>query len=411
MSSRQSTLFDGARLQMTDSIKMTIESLAEHGATHRHWVIAWSGGKDSTALLTVAIWLVMSGKVPRPESITILFADTRMEIPPLWIAAQTIRDELAVAGDELAAFGIRLDVQIVMAPLDRRFWVYMLGRGVPPPTNTFRWCTDKLKIDPMKVAMEAVAATLDEKVLLLIGLRLGESAARDDRIAVACSKDDGECGTGLFERTAPTHVCDKLSPILHWRVCHVWEWLRRWAPMAEFGDWSTEIVAEAYGGDDAEDLAARTGCMGCDLVVEDRAMKICSRLPGWDYLGPIAPALKGIYAYLRLPSSRLRQPGGERRKDGKLSVNQQRLGPLKIEVRLEALDRVLALQATASAAAAERGRPPIDLINPEEEARIRELIAAGTWPDKWDGSQPGGEVMLDQEFADGTSQPLLNIFK
>ena len=52
-------------------------------------------------------------------------------------------------------------------------------------------------------------------------------------------------------------------------------------------------------------------------------------------------------------------------------------------------------------------RPCIDLINAEENARIRELIAAKTWPQKWDGTEPTGDVPLDRVFADGTVQPLM----
>src|SRR4030067_1080029 len=33
-----------------------------------------------------------------------------------------------------------------------------------------------------------------------------------------------------------------LAPLLHWRVCHIWEWLRHWAPNEEFGGWPTEII-------------------------------------------------------------------------------------------------------------------------------------------------------------------------
>jgi DNA sulfur modification protein DndC len=45
--------FDGGRrLQMTESIELTIQSLQAYGPDHPDWGIAWSGGKDSTATLT-----------------------------------------------------------------------------------------------------------------------------------------------------------------------------------------------------------------------------------------------------------------------------------------------------------------------------------------------------------------------
>lgn len=56
------------------------------------------------------------------------------------------------------------------------------------------------------------------------------------------------------------------------------------------------------------------------------------------------------------------------------------------------------------------GRPLVDLLNAEEEARIRELIADGTWPNKWDGTEAIGDELLEKVFADGSSQPLLPMF-
>jgi DNA sulfur modification protein DndC len=46
-----------------------------------------------------------------------------------------------------------------MAPLDKRFLVYILGRGVPPPNNnTLRWCTRQIKVDPMAAELSERAA-------------------------------------------------------------------------------------------------------------------------------------------------------------------------------------------------------------------------------------------------------------
>lgn len=39
------TLFEGVRLQMTDAIRLTAESLRLYGERYDHWCFAWSGGK------------------------------------------------------------------------------------------------------------------------------------------------------------------------------------------------------------------------------------------------------------------------------------------------------------------------------------------------------------------------------
>ncbi len=42
---RQGSIFSSSkRLQMTDSIDLTVQSLQAHAVEHDHWCIAWSGG-------------------------------------------------------------------------------------------------------------------------------------------------------------------------------------------------------------------------------------------------------------------------------------------------------------------------------------------------------------------------------
>lgn len=394
---RQEGLFGSRRLQMNESIDLTIASLAAYGPSHRHWAFAWSGGKDSTTLLTLVMFLIESGGVPRPERITVLYADTRLELLPLWLSAQSIRDELSERG---------IEVRTVMAPLDKRFLVYILGRGVPPPNNnTLRWCTRQIKIDPMADELKRIA-TPGEKILMLTGVRQGESAIRDNRIAMSCGKNGAECGQGWYQETLSGALCNTLAPILHWRVCHVWEWLQHWAPMAEFGDWSTELLAEAYGGDEAEEANARTGCVGCPLANQDTALDRLIARARWAYLAPLRE-LRPLWRELRSPIVRIRKPGGESRQDGSLVANQQRMGPITLDGRLSALERVLDIQGRLNADAAQAGRPCVDLLNAEEEARIRELIAARTWPQRWSGEEPSAAEMFESVNADGTSQPLL----
>jgi DNA sulfur modification protein DndC len=344
---RQLSLFGGQRIQMNESIELTIASLNAYGPRHRHWAIAWSGGKDSTTLLTLVVWLIESGKVAQPETLTVLYADTRLELLPLYHASLSIRSELAERG---------IETRVAVAPLDKRFLVYILGRGIPPPNNnTFRWCTRQIKIDPMAAELERLFGDRGEKVLLLTGVRQGESAIRDGRIAMSCGKNGAECGQGWYQETMPESLCDTLAPLLHWRVCHVWEWLKHWAPSADFGDWSTQEIADAYGGDEAEEINARTGCIGCPLAEHDTALDSVIAQPRWAYLAPLK-GLRPLWRELRKPALRLRKRGLELRKDGTPATNPQRMGPVTLEGREMALDRVLAIQAEANESAASGAR-------------------------------------------------------
>ncbi|SOC79843.1 DNA sulfur modification protein DndC [Salinimicrobium sediminis] len=388
----QLNIFGTEKITVAESIDLTIESLKEYGSRHRHWAAAWSWGKDSTTVVTLVTQLIATGQIPKPETFTIFAADTRMELVPLWISSQIITKQLEERG---------VKVKVVTAPLDDRFLVYILGRGVPPPSNTFRWCTGQIKVEPMETALAEFIHEKDEKVLMLTGVRLGESSIRDQRINVSCSKDGAECGQGWYQTGLQNDLCATLAPILHWRVCNVWDWLKVFAPMPKYGGWNTTILADAYGGDEAEEKNARTGCIGCPLASKDKALDLVIQIPEWKYLEPLKE-LKPIYREMKLPQHRHRKAGGQRRKDGTLAKNQQRMGPLTLEAREYFLEKVVDIQNRVNTEAVRINRPKIDILNSREVRRIKELIANRVYPKGWDGSEPEASKPLDKMYSDGS---------
>jgi DNA sulfur modification protein DndC len=394
----QLNIFGSKRIDFTEQVDITVQSLNTYGPAHDHWAIAWSWGKDSTTLVTLVVQLIQTGQVKPPKSLTVLCADTRMELIPLWIAAQGIIKKLKERN---------VAVNVVMAPLNDRFLVYILGRGVPPPSNTFRWCTGQIKVEPMESALKELHSKTGQKILMLTGVRQGESAIRDGRIAMSCGKDGAECGQGWYQVGLESDICSTLAPILHWRVCSVWDWLKIIAPSKKYGEWPTAILADAYGGDEAEEINARTGCIGCPLAKKDKALLAVTQMPQWEYLSPLLK-LKPIYREMRLPQNRLRKDG-ETNKDGNLSKNQQRLGPLTLEARLMFLDKIQSIQNEVNEHAHKLNRPIIDILNREESLRIIELIRANTWPNGWEGTEVTGDVILDKKYSDGTI--LKDLFK
>jgi DNA sulfur modification protein DndC len=371
---KQLTLFANARLGYDEAMAMTVDSLLAYSERHDTWCIAWSGGKDSTTLLTVVLHLIAEGLVEKPKRLIVCYADTRMELPPLAHVAKLLIDRLTAEG---------VEVRVVMAPMDKRYFVYMLGRGVPPPNNnTFRWCTRQIKVDPMQKEIERVVEGEGGNVLMLTGVRQGESAIRDGRIAMSCSRDGAECGQGWYQQMTGRGFAT-LAPIIHWRVCNVWDWLKIFAPSKRYGQWPTAMLADAYGGEEAEEINARTGCVGCPLAQKDTALDAVIAISSWSHLAPLRE-LRPLYRELREPKNRLRQPGGEARKDGTLSPNQHRMGPLTIDARKYALAKVLAIQSRCNA---DSSRPAVDILNTEEVARIEELIALRTFPQKWTGDE------------------------
>lgn len=381
---RPVSLFESERLTLKRAVEISLDSLRAYGSRYSRWAITYSGGKDSSATTSFVAWAVKSGLVSRPESITILYADTRQEYPPL--AATATKFLAALDSDGF-------DARVVQPELDHRFYVYMLGRGVPPPHNQFRWCTRNLKIRPMELELERLRQAAGEKFLLINGVRLGESQIRDQRIALSCGKK-GECGQGWFEVKPLGSVGDTLAPILHWRICHVYDWLyydSRNPYTAIVSD-----IAAVYGEDDI-----RTGCVGCNLVNRDDALENIIKSSQWSHLKPLLE-LKPLFRELQHPTKRLRKSEVEVMADGRLASNGQRMGPLTMEAREIGLNRVLDIQARAN----------VDLINVAEERRIREMWATNMWPQKWDGSELGADALIDVVSVlpggrDSVVQPIL----
>lgn len=379
---KKDTSDSGGRLSIEQSIELTAQSLNAYLPNYETVVFSFSGGKDSTATAIVAEHLFSTGQVKRPKNLICIYADTRMELPPLQIAAKETMAELTKRG---------WDCRIATAPLDHRFLVYILGRGITPPSNHFRWCTEKIKIVPVSKLMNEERNRLKdgEKLLLITGVREGESAVRDARISTSCSKNGSECGQGWFQNMTDKKT-DTLAPILHWRVCKVWELLEFFAPAWGFP--GASMISQAYGGDEKLETNARTGCMGCPLVSRDLALEGVITLPDWAYLAPLAK-LKPLYAYWREHQNRLQKTS--------------RKGPLTLEARRKGLADVLAIQGEVNTAAAKLGRPKVDILNDEEIARIEELIAANTWPNGWDGTEPNGAELMPTYYKDGSAQLVL----
>ncbi len=394
MTTKQIALFE--RMTLQQALDQTAASLNAYGKRYDHWAIAYSGGKDSTATVAAVVYLIKTGQVKAPRSLTILYADTRQELPPL-------RDAPLQMMNALEQRGIR--VIRVLPPMDDRYMVYILGRGVPPPNNaTLRWCTEKIKIKPMDAALQALSNELGgQKFLLLTGVREGESAARDGRITASCSRNGAECGQGWFQIQPPKSASDTLAPILHWRVCHVWEFLTFWTRRHGL---PTQFVAEAYGGDEAEEINARTGCIGCPLASKETALETILKLPQWAYLAPLRE-LKPLYKELRDDRSGRLRKDGERNKDGKLSSNPNRLGPLTMERRRYGLWRVIDIQYRVNEAADRLGRPRIDLISNDEITHILAMHDNNVWPQKWTGDEPTGDQWIELTIAEGVVQPSL----
>jgi DNA sulfur modification protein DndC len=297
------------------------------------WLLAFSGGKDSTSVLVLAVEFLRRRR-PAGVSLEVLYADTLLEIPQMARHAERMLAHVeALAGAE----GLPLRVQRLRPPPDQTFWVLVLGKGYPVPSFRFRWCTDRLKVRPMRRAAERG----DPNAVMLVGVREGESAVRDGRLRQACGR--GECGPAAVGKAGPFPA---VSPIREWRSCDVWDFLVFRAP--QWG-WPTAGLWRLYG----EDEAVRYGCWLCPLVREDRALPAAMKAAEdgeREALAALAAFRERLLAFSRDPGNRDVRPDG-------------RLGRLRREARESLLAELRALEK----------RSGLLLLSQEEEARIRQI--------------------------------------
>lgn len=79
----------------------------------------------------------------------------------------------------------------------------------------------------------------------------------------------------------------------------------------------TELLAQVYGGDEAVEMNARTGCICCPLASKDMALEYLVGLPDWSYLKPLLK-LRSLYEWGRQHENR-HQKVGEKKKNGSYS--------------------------------------------------------------------------------------------
>lgn len=336
-------------------MRMFYEPTAEHlTRLSRPWCASFSGGKDSTALVTWVEWLRRAGWLTYPAP-KLVRSDTGVEDAALSALAEGLMVVLRESGWECAT---------VRPKLHERLYNRILGIGntpIHPGIAKMRWCTRSTKIDPMDRERSQYG-----DLLTLTGLRLGESAMRDGKIKRKACAAGGECGIpDPGERT--------YSPVLRWTTCQVVDWLaggvakevsRRMADVLPL----TRQLVDLYGFARAKDLfeetqvlsASRFGCIGCPAIGAERDAP-ASVVKKYGAESPLCE-LYDVWFEARRRTNRL---WGARCR--------RQYGPIKMEVRKRLFERVMDIQRRAG----------VVLVTPEDEAFIRQCWAEKRYPRGW----------------------------
>lgn len=115
----------------------------------------------------------------RTKPISVLCTDTRVEIPAIVEMVEGTLEKMRKCSEKNS---LHIDVNLLRPPADQSFWVNIIGRGYPPPNRVFRWCTQRMKIDPVTIFVQQRLGHWGEAILHL-GARRAESSSRAQTMA------------------------------------------------------------------------------------------------------------------------------------------------------------------------------------------------------------------------------------
>lgn len=373
-------------------------------ADKRPWVIGYSGGKDSSAVITL-VYLALLGLKPelRSKPVFVVSSDTLVETPVVVdLIIRTMKQiERGAQRDKLP-----ISSHPVVPKTSETFWVNLLGKGYPAPTRSFRWCTERMKINPVSDFIKDKVSQFEE-VIVVLGSRSSESASRAQ--VIAKHKIDG---TRLARHTTLANAFI-YTPIDTWDVEDVWKLLRGAFRYAEdeieewenpWGGnnrplWTLYMDSSGQGEcplviDDSTPSCgnSRFGCWTCTVVTKDRAMESLIQ-NGEDWMLPLLrfrdqlskttdPEQKDIYRNYKRRTGKVSY---QYAKDGE-DVGAERKhvpGPYWLKYRQQWLQELLQLEKTLN----EQGHTITLITEPELHAIRQHWLKDPNEPD-WNDSLP-----------------------
>lgn len=379
----------------------------------RPWVIGYSGGKDSTTALQL-IWNAIA-KLPadqRNKPVYIISSDTLVETPKI---VDYVDSSLRRMNEAAKAQELPFTAQKVQPEIDDSFWVNLIGRGYPAPSKRFRWCTDRLKIEPAnRFILDKVAQ--HGEVVVILGVRRSESATRAQ--VMSLHRIEGS----KLSRHSTLPNAYVYTPIEDFSVDDVWTYLLQ--VHSPWGNNNRDLVT-MYRNAQAGECPlvvdkttpscgnSRFGCWVCTVVERDKSMEAMIE-NGEEWLQPLLD-FRDLLASTHDPSVK-HQVRDHKRRNGQIMRKEDGgivRGPYKLEFRKKVLSRLLALQNQVRA---EGPNPSETLITEAELHEIRRLWRSEL--QDWEDSLPkiyreatGVDlqwVQDEQPIFSGAEQRLLN---
>ena len=253
--------------EIYDEIKSVYQS------DNRPWILGFSGGKDSTCMVQL-VWSAIS-ELPqeqRQKRIFIISSDTLVESPKIVNQITTTLDKMEKASRQL---DLPISTNLVRPVVKDTFWVCLLGKGFPAPTNMFRWCTDRLKIRNADRFIKEKVSEYGEAIVVL-GTRKDESGSRAQLMNLY------EIKGSLLSRHSKFAQTYVYTPLRDFITEDVWNYLLQ--NKNPWGANNRDLLALYQNANSSEcplvvDSStpscgnSRFGCWVCTVVAEDISLK------------------------------------------------------------------------------------------------------------------------------------------
>ena len=329
--------------ELIDGLLVTIQNL--YLADDIPWMIGYSGGKDSTAAVQL-VWLAIEQlpEADRKKQIIIMNTDTLVESP---VVSKWVEKSLEAMKDESTKKKLPFVPERLTPKSDDTFWVNLIGRGYPFPRMKFRWCTARLKIDPVNTFIKEKIAEHGELILVL-GTRKQESTRRNRTMTNLEKKRVRE-----LLSPNPTLANELVfSPMEAWSDDDVWTFLMQYKNPWGYSNMDLLTMYRGATADNECPLQidkstptcgkSRFGCWVCTMVEKDKSMEAMianDQEKEW-----MSSLLEFRNEFGNEEGDRERR--SFRRMKGNLQGNYGKLfhGPYKKEVREEWLEKLLNIQ-------------------------------------------------------------------
>jgi DNA sulfur modification protein DndC len=256
--------------------KLTLEIQELYSQDEIPWIIGISWGKDSSCVLQL-IWNAIAA-LPlekRKKPIYVITTDTLVENPIVAAWVKTCMGQLKIAAQsQQMPFEPNL-----LRPADKQtFWVCLMGKGYPSPRRGFRWCTDRMKIQPVNNFIRNKIRVKGEAIVVL-GTRKAESSVR----AATMKRHE----VGRFRDRLSPHANFPNSfvytPIEDWTTNEVWIYLMQWDN--PWGGNNKDLFTLYRGATEDNECPlvvdtstpscgdSRFGCWVCTMVNKDKSME------------------------------------------------------------------------------------------------------------------------------------------